>query len=414
MATNDPTPQLQSKSLRLPEEILFSQNFNHGAQSSLLKLKPKPFEFSVIKASLEDRYFSFKSLFDRSLKDHPRPDNEDILKKMFERKAIELVRNNCSQEFLSVHGRQLATVETFNKAIELLSSIVGEESEEERKKDAQLELEKLTRNLEDNEKFSSLLQRIKVLAAVIDNRSDVISYMTDMKFKKCIEPANLTFLQDHCQHNESSESIATFLDERNRYKLVKVAATEALDLRAFMNEQSELLRTLINEDRKESEKSNANKIAEFSSAIENLTTTVNELKFERAQLQANPQNQNFSKSRPQTFAPNRTQNTWAPNGQQFSQNFQQGQGINQSGQNGQQAIQSQYQRAPFCSQCGKFGHIKRRCREITCFKCGALGHVQADCNKPDMPARAQIPELARSFQNTRQNPTAPPQHLSEN
>ena len=413
MATTDPTPQLPSKSLRLPEEILFSQNFNNGAQSSLLKLKPKPFEFGVIKAGLEDRYFSFKSLFDRSLKDHPRPDNENILRKMFERKCIEMVRNSCSQEFLSAHGRQLATVETFDKAIELLSNIVGEESEEERKRDAQLELEKLTRNLEEDEKFSSLLQRIKVLAAVIDNRSDVISYMTDMKFKKCIEPANLTFLQDHCQHNESSEAIATFLDERNRYKLVKVAATEALDLRAFMNEQSELLRTLIKEDRKESEKSNANKIAEFSSAIESLTATVNELKLERAQMRANPQNQNFTQPRPQAFAPNRTQNTWAPNGQQFSQNFQRDQGFNQSGQNGQQPIQSQYQRAPFCSQCGKFGHIKRRCREITCYKCGALGHVQADCNKPDMPARAQIPELARTFQNT-QNPTAPPRQLSEN
>ena len=413
MATADQNPQFPSKSSRLPEEILFSQNFSNGAQGSFLKLKAKPYEFKVARASLEDRYYSFKTLFEQSLKDHPRPDNEDILRKMFERKAIELVRFVCTQEFLAAHGRQLATIETFEKAIQLLASVVGEESEEERKKDAQIELEKLTRNLEDDEKFSSLLKRIKALASIIDNRPDVINYMTDSKFKKCIEPQNLTFLQDHCQHNKPSEAIATFLDERNRFKLVKVAATEALDLRSFMNEQSELLRSLIKEDRKESEKLNANKIAEFSSAIESLTATVNNLKLERAQLQKNPQSQNFAQLQPQTFASNHAQNVGAPNGQQFSQNFQRGQGFNQSGQNRQQAIQSQYQRAPFCSQCGKYGHIKRRCREITCYKCGALGHVQADCNKPDMPARAQIPELARTFRNT-QNPTAPPRQLSEN
>jgi len=166
-----------------------------------------------------------------------------------------------------------------------------------------------------------------------------------------------------------------------------------------MNEQSQLLRTLIKEDRKESEKLNASKNSEFANAIESLTATVNELKMERARFQAPALVQNFPQVRAQTFAPNRSPNTF---GQQFSQNFQQQQGFIPSGQAGQQLINSQYQKAPFCSQCGKFGHIKRRCREIKCFKCGGLGHVFADCNKPDTPARAQIPELARNLQETQQ------------
>jgi hypothetical protein len=398
MTTTAPNPQLQSKSSRMPEEILF-MNLNLGPQGSYLRLNTKQFEFSVLKSSLEDRYFSFQSLFGRSLKDFPRTDTEEMLTKMFERKAIELVRNSCSQEFLEVHGRQLATVETFEKAIKLIADIVGVESEEERKREAQIDLENLARNVEGNEKFSSLLQRIKSLVGVIDSRPDVINFMTDTKFKKCIEPCNLTFLQDHCQHNGSSESIAKFLDERNRFKLVKVAKTDALDLRSFMNEQSELLRQLIKEDRKEAEKSNANKNAEFSSAIESLTASVNELKMERAQVQAPPQFQNNAQFRQQTFAPIPAQNNWAQNGQQVSQNFQQG--FNPRGQIGQPLIPSQYRGAPFCSQCRQYGHIKRRCPQIDCHKCGGRGHVQADCNKPDIPARAQIPALARSFQETR-------------
>ena len=400
-------PQLPGKSSRMPEEILF-MNFNLGPQGSYLRLHTKPFEFSVVKTSLQDRYYSFKSLFERSLKDFPRPSNDEMFTKMFERKAIELVRNSCAQEFLEAHGRQLATVETFDKAMKLIAEIVGEESEEERKREAKIDLENLARNVEANEKFSSLLQRIKALVSVIDSRSDVINFMTEEKFKKCIEPCNLTFLQDHCQHNGSPESIASYLDERNRFKLVKVAATDALDLRSFMNEQSELLRSLIKEDRKEAEKLNANKNAEFSSAIESLTASVNELKLERAQFQTPPQFQNKIQSRPQTFAPNPVQNSWAQNGQHFSQNFQQERGFNQSGQNRQQMIPSQYQGAPFCRQCGQYGHIKRRCPQIDCHKCGGRGHVQADCNKPDISARAQIPALARSFQETRPFPVSRP------
>jgi hypothetical protein len=400
-------PQLPSKSSRMPEEILF-MNFNLGPQGAYLRLNTKPYEFIVVKTGLQDRYYSFKSLFEKSLKDFPRPDNDEMFTKMFERKCIELIRNSCAQEFLEAHARQLATVETFDKAMELIAEIIGEESEEERKREAQIELENLARNVEGNEKFSTLLQRIKSLVRVIDSRPDVINFMTDQKFKKCIEPSNLTFLQDHCQHNGSSESIAAYLDARNRFKLVKVAATDALDLRSFMNEQSELLRSLIKEDRKESEKLNASKNAEFSSAIESLTASVNELKMERAQFQASPQFRNTVQSRPEIFAPNPAQNNWAQNGQQFSQNFQQERKFNPSGQNGPPMIPSQYQGAPFCRQCGQYGHIKRRCPQIGCHKCGGRGHVQADCNKPDISARAQIPALARSFQETRQFPVPRP------
>ena len=398
MAPTTTNPQLPSKISRLPEEILY-QNFNQGSQGTFLRSGMRTYEFQIAKTNLEDRVAQFRFLFDRSLKDFPRPNEEEILKKMFERKCIELVRSSCAQEFLEIHGRQLATIQTFEKAIELIAGIFGEESEEERKGNAQIELEKLARDIDKGEKFSAFLQRIKALAEIIDNRPVAVDFMTEMKFKKCIEPCNLTFLQDNCQHKGSAESIAKFLDERNRFKLVKVAQTEALDLRAFMTEQSELLRSLIKEDRREFEKLNASKNAEFSSAIESLTATVNELKMERARSQAPAQNQNFPQFGAQTFSPNRAPNVpW----QQIMQNTQQGQGPFQGGQTGQPWIQSQYPKAPYCSQCGKYGHTKRRCREVRCFKCQGLGHVLRDCNKPDTPARAQIPELARNLQGLQQ------------
>ena len=94
------------------------------------------FQFLVAKTNLEDRVVQIRSLFDRSLKDYPR-DNEDILRKMFERKCVELVRNACAPEFLNLHSRELSTVETFEKALEFLAGIFGVESEEERKQNAE-------------------------------------------------------------------------------------------------------------------------------------------------------------------------------------------------------------------------------------------------------------------------------------
>ena len=413
MATQNENPQLpQSKSSRLPEEILF-QSFNTNYQGTIIQQKMKDFEFKVARTNLEDRILQVRSIFDRSLKDHKR-DNGDILRQMFERKAVELVRSACAPEFLKSHSRQLATIETFEEAVKFLEGCFESETEEERKRDAEIDLENLARNVKDNEKFVSFLQRIKTLAKVIDSRPAAADFITESKFRKCIEPRNSQFLMDQGQHKGSIESVASFLDERNRHKTVTVAANEAFDMRAFMDTQSELLRSLIKEDRREIEKANANKNQEFASAIEKLTATVNELKLERAKVQnqaptnfesfAQNRSPNFVQNQPQNFVQTRSQ-AFAPNqvGMPYGQQGQRFQQQGQSGQYGQPMINSQNQRAPFCSQCGKYGHIKRRCREIRCFKCGGLGHVFADCNKPDVAPGQQIQALARSHQETSQN-----------
>ena len=405
MATANQNPQLPSKSSRLPEEILY-QTFNVNSQGSCLTRQMKNYEFQVAKANLEDRVAQFQFLFDRSLKDFPRS-NEAELRAMFERKCVELIRNACSTEFLNDHGRELAEISTFKKALELLAGLVGVESEEERKQNAAIDLENLDRKIEESEKFSSLLKRIRTLAGLVDNRSDVINFMAEQKFKKCIEPKNWTFLMDHCQTQASPEAMASFLDDRHRYKFVKVAATEAFDVRAFMDQQSELLRTLIKEDRKEMASVNQG----FASALETLTATVNEIKLDRARAQNPPIFENSAQGRPQTFAPNHGPGNFGQQFQGQNRGFQPG---NQSEQFGQQMM-PRHQRPLFCGQCGRSGHIKRRCREVQCHKCKGFGHVQADCNKPDTLAGAQIRDVARSFQNqgSRQGqerwPPVPPQ-----
>ena len=88
MAPTTTNPQLPSKISRLPEEILY-QNFNQGSQGTFLRSGMRTYEFQIAKTNLEDRVAQFRFLFDRSLKDFPRPNEEEILKKMFERKCIE-------------------------------------------------------------------------------------------------------------------------------------------------------------------------------------------------------------------------------------------------------------------------------------------------------------------------------------
>ena len=139
----------------------------------------------------------------------------------------------------------------------------------------------------------------------------------------------------------------------------------------------------FNESNKKSQEAHEKKNEELSKALKELTATVNELKLEK---QKNSDNNSITK---QTFSREQNYRQGDFNSFRNPQNFRQAgfgpsPGYPQNFQNlgAPRNFQMQQNRPVlFCSECGKFGHMKRNCRFIECHGCGQKGHIQRFCQK---------------------------------
>jgi len=224
---------------KMPEELLF-QPFPSLNSRQLFKPRMEPVEFNFSKSLLSDKISAMRRIFEKSIKDHGRDADECNLIKQFERQAIDCIRNNCSLEFLKDYGREMAGFEMERDCFNFLESLFGSETEEEKRARALEDLEEITRR--SNEKFSSLLSRIKSVASVVSDKPDAQSFIINQNFMRNIEPSNKTFLRDHGYGRKSTEEIVNFLDERERFLAVNISALQSNDFAAyFADKTSELL-----------------------------------------------------------------------------------------------------------------------------------------------------------------------------
>lgn len=182
--------QLKSKMVRFPEEILMAQ-LNPLSTNQAFRPGMENYEFQIAKTNLEDRVNQFQALFTRSVTQFNR-NGETDLNNQLERKLVDVLRSSCSPEFLKQFGRDLAGEKTFNSALNFISDVFGSETEEERREDAKGQLEKLARRTDQSEKFAGFLKRIRGLAGQIVDKADAVDFIVNEKFRKMIEPANIT------------------------------------------------------------------------------------------------------------------------------------------------------------------------------------------------------------------------------
>lgn len=379
--------QLKSKMVRFPEEILMAQ-LNPLSTNQAFRPGMENYEFQIAKTNLEDRVNQFQALFTRSVTQFNRTDDTD-LDNQLERKLVDVLRSSCSPEFLKQFGRDLASEKTFNSALNFISDVFGSETEEERREDAKGQLEKLARRTDQSEKFVGFLKRIRGLAGQIVDKADAVDFIVNEKFRKMIEPANITFLKNNCFYHKSADEIAQFLDERERHMIAQVSAVGADQLNSFMDETGELLNkqlAAIYDNNRKIQKANEEKNAEFSAAIKELTAKISELTVAKQAVNSNNNVQNFGQNQnAQNFAPPSFQPGFPAQNQRFSSPYQNFPGQNnfQNVQNfqGQSQNQGQVRFQLICNHCGRPGHSKRKCRLVTCFLCNTQGHVQKDCPK---------------------------------
>ena len=385
------------RGMKQPEEILCSQ-FPSLNVRSFFRSDMLGYEFQISKNSLELKLSSIRKLFEDSI-DSGRIDSQK-LRDQFESQVVDTIRNNCSNELLNLHGRQLALCDTEKRAFDFLSSLFAQETEDEKREKARDELENLVRRSEKGEKFAAFLKRIKSVALIVSDKADVQNHMVDNHFSQNIEPANRAFLRDHGVAKKSSEDQADFLDQRERHLVANISALEASKMDSFVARTQKLLdNTLekVNEtiaahsykNKDDLEKENL----ELKEKLDNLTAAVAKIEINKSN---NSQNQNFA-PRPffnnqPNFAPRPAFNAppnFAPRFSSPAQRFP-GQFFPQNNQNSM----------IICRFCNSPGHTKPRCPYVTCYKCSQRGHLARDCQ--NQARQGQQPQQAQNQQA--QNP----------
>ena len=362
-----------------PEELLFSPLL--AGESNLIRPNLHHYELKIARETLNDRIKQIKALFEKAITDHNRT-NTDELNEQFERRALGCIRKSCSVAFLDLYGRELAQQKTAKGALEYIVEIFGEESEEDRATKAQNELEKLTRRTDSNERFSAFLKRVQSLARSISAKQDAHEHMTELYFKRQIDPSNTAFLRDNCMLKSSASEIAKFLDDRSRFLTANVSQIGQSKMDDFMDNTSDLLARqldLIREENRKRQSESDQKSADFAEAIKALTATVAQLKVEkrRDEPKQNSENaQSFSNFQP-----------FQPRFQQFPPQFP-------AQQPYFQRFQPRQTRPLFCTTCNKPGHGKSTCRLTKCYECQNYGHISRNC-----PTKQLIPQNQPNAQN---------------
>lgn len=381
----DPTTSTGYTSKTQMPEIILCNHFQAAVPSQQFVPDMDFFDFETARLNLEDKISQYKSLFERSLDDHPRS-NLTVLKAQFERKLIDLIRNSCSENFLKEHARQIAGLGTAEKVLDYIKNILGEETVEIKKERAEGELQKIARRADKGEKYGAFLKRIEIIVADIDQEPKVREFLADNYFRKNIEPANLTFLKDNMMHRKTAREISVFLDERERFSCAQVSLLETDRMNYFIDQTTQnigdkLTGLCLENNRTIDEKQTKieQKVDRFASVVEQLTATIARLEADKRQNfqpQARPYQQSFPRfqnSGQQAQPQNHFQTNFRPQNSFQPQRFSGPQ--NSSG--------------PYCSECNSYGHIKRNCRRIICHNCQERGHVARFCNKPRVENQAQ-------------------------
>jgi len=371
-----------------PEELLNFSSLLSASPNQLFnaRMKEHRFEYEMLLAKIKSRIGRARLVFEQSLKDHSRS-NENELKNEFEQQVSDFVLESCDRVFLSEFGEQIYKLGTADKRLELIQEIFDSESKEEKQARAKSDLDSISRKSNKNEKFNTFLGRVRSLAELVSEFKDAQNFITNEAFKNAINPENRKFLKDHLKWNEPCETIAQFLDARDRYiQAPKVASVELRDqLADFMEKQnSSFMRNMAEikcEMRSESEKDKS----KFTDAINALTAQIAAIKTMAPRAPAYQQNRpNFGQQfQSPKFTPNfqnsgpRPRLTFQQSREQYLQN------------SGSTNFDVNRQNNQYCHFCRTPDHSRRYCPLITCHRCNKKGHKSFDCKEQENAQPAQ-------------------------
>jgi len=265
-----------------------------------------------------------------------------IVAKTVKTGKVKVICSYFQKDFLNKFGAELTMTDPTKLESELLS-IIGEPDAAEKENRLRLKFNAMSRRLENSEKFSAYLTRLKNVAEKLTTDETTRTFIVRQQFLQTLSPGEQEFLLIHGEDGEKDvDAQATLLDSKRQHLVSKVNLIERQKMDEFEQTQLEMmsdmrsLRQTITELRNDKDalarQVNERPTTDFGNQFKALHAAVNKIS----------KSAGGDKTRPRVPKP-------------YDKNAQR------------------------CTQCGLRGHAKETCfpkTKLKCFKCGELGHTQ--------------------------------------
>ena len=273
-------------------------------------------------------------------------ENDEEIKKHFERTKLDLVKTSLSDEFAKKYEDEIDTIETAENLIILLKNIIGEISEAQIIEQARKKLQNITRSSDENETFTRFLARIVQLATQISQTEAIQEYLTKDAFERNLTPNNKQFLLESEKTNETIQNKAAYLDKMKKNK--RNPHINEIDSKKSTAFEEEMLKQLTALTSKIDEMRTQNSAQECE--IFKLKTEIKKGGNQQTKIPEKGVTK-FPENQPRYINP-----SWELN---------------------------KYGKPYRCRRCGILGHKDENCRGTTlqCRNCNKVGHIAPACKQ---------------------------------
>ena len=129
----------------------------------------------------------------------------------------EIILSFCTEEYKRRYHDCLADLNSFDEIMSFIKSKVTIPTKEEETEFEFKRLFKCTRIIDENETFTSYIQRLKQIAMKVDGDKNTQLFLVNNVFKKNIASL-MPFLKDHNMATKDITLVAEFLDTREKNK----------------------------------------------------------------------------------------------------------------------------------------------------------------------------------------------------
>ena len=130
---------------------------------------------------------------------------------------LKIVHSALNKNFVDKYSQDIARYKTATSLMEFLKQFFGKYSTRQREAEAMKQLANATRRSIDNEPFVLFLARLKAIAGPASTKPDIRTHLIENAFRSNLNSTINMFLLDHDKIDSDIETIAVFLDDKQKF-----------------------------------------------------------------------------------------------------------------------------------------------------------------------------------------------------
>jgi len=206
-----------------------------------IKLRLLPSTFETVKDDISNRIEQFDCLTNNSIENSGLlADEKTTVKKFQENARREILVSAFDEEFAAKYKEEITYEKTYATLLKFVKEIIGSQTVRQKSAEAEKRLNNEVRKIDDEEKFERYLARIERYASEVSSVTEVRNFLIDNTFRKNLTPSIMRFLQEQEKTDKSAKEIATFLDDRYKYK--KSVSVNSIELAGATEKINELFK----------------------------------------------------------------------------------------------------------------------------------------------------------------------------